>query len=206
VAIVTPLPGTTRDVLEVHLELAGYPVTLLDTAGLREATDVIEAEGVRRARARAHRADLRLVMFDGAAWPDLDAETLAMVDDAAVLVLNKCDLKNVTQPIHIGRRAALLLSCLTGEGIAELLDMLAEHAARLLAVGDEPLLTRARHRTALQDAAVALARFTSAAAGTELALLAEELRLATRALGRITGKVAVEDVLDKIFAEFCLGK
>jgi tRNA modification GTPase len=206
VAIVTPLPGTTRDVLEVHLELAGYPVTLLDTAGLREATDVIEAEGVRRARARAHRADLRLVMFDGAAWPDLDAETLAMVDDAAVLVLNKCDLKNVTQPIHIGRRAALLLSCLTGEGIAELLDMLAEHAARLLAVGDEPLLTRARHRTALQDAAVALARFTSAAAGTELALLAEELRLATRALGRITGKVAVEDVLDKIFAEFCVGK
>ena len=206
VAIVTPLPGTTRDVLEVHLDLAGYPVTLLDTAGLREAADIIEAEGVRRARARAHRADLRLVMFDGAVWPDLDGETLAMVDDAAVPVLNKCDLQGVTAPIYVGGRAALPLSCLTGEGIAELLDMLAEHAARLLATGDEPFLTRARHRTALQDAATALSRFISAPAGTELALLAEDLRLATRTLGRITGKVAVEDLLDEIFAEFCIGK
>jgi tRNA modification GTPase len=84
--------------------------------------------------------------------------------------------------------------------------MLAEHAARLLATGDEPFLTRARHRTALQDAATALSRFISAPAGTELALLAEDLRLATRTLGRITGKVAVEDLLDEIFAEFCIGK
>jgi tRNA modification GTPase len=121
-------------------------------------------------------------------------------------VLNKCDLKGVSEPIDVGGRAALPLSCLTGEGMAKLLDMLAEHAARLLAVGDEPFLTRARHRVALQDAAAALSRFTSAPAGTELALLAEDLRLATRALGRITGKVAVEDVLDKIFAEFCIGK
>ncbi len=206
VAIVTPLPGTTRDVLEVHLDLAGYPVTLLDTAGLREAADVVEAEGVRRARARAQRADLRIVMFDGATWPDLDAEALAMVDDAAVPVLNKCDLKGMTEPIYVRGRAALSLSCLTGEGIAELLDRLAEHATQLLAASDEPLLTRARHRAALQDARAALSRFTSAPAGTELALLAEDLRLATRALGRITGKVAVEDLLDEIFAEFCIGK
>jgi tRNA modification GTPase len=145
-------------------------------------------------------------MFDGAVWPDLDGEALAMVDDAAVPVLNKCDLNGLTAPIHVGGRAALSLSCLTGEGIAELLDVLSEHAARLLATGEEPFLTRARHRTALQDAAAALSRFTSAPAGTELALLAEDLRLATRALGRITGKVAVEDLLDVIFEEFCIGK
>jgi tRNA modification GTPase len=206
VAIVTPLPGTTRDVLEVHLDLAGYPVTLLDTAGLRAAADLAEAEGVRRARARAEAADLRLLMFDGAPWPDLDSETLAMVDDAAVPVLNKCDLNRVTGPIHVRGRAVLPVSCRTGEGIPDLLDVLAEHAARLLAAGDEPLLTRARHRAALQDAALALSSFTSAPAATELALLAEDLRLATRALGRITGKVAVEDLLDEIFAEFCIGK
>ena len=98
------------------------------------------------------------------------------------------------------------MSCLTGEGIAPLLEALAERAAGLLASGDEPLLTRARHRAALQDAAEALARFSAAPDQTELALLAEDLRLATRALGRITGKVAVDEVLDRIFSEFCIGK
>ena len=206
VAIVTALPGTTRDVLEVHLDLAGYPVTLLDTAGLREAADVLEAEGVRRAREHALRADLRLVMFDAAAWPHLDSEALAMVDAAAVPVLNKCDLKRVAEAVEVLGRAVLPVSCLTGEGIPLLLDRLTEHAARLLATGDEPLLTRARHRAALQDAATWLSRFATAPAGTELALLAEDLRLGTRALGRITGKVAVEEVLSQIFSEFCIGK
>jgi tRNA modification GTPase len=88
VAIVTPFPGTTRDVLEVHLDLAGYPVTLLDTAGLRDAADLIEAEGVRRARSRAARADVRLTMFDGAAWPELDTPTRALIDEVSVIVVN----------------------------------------------------------------------------------------------------------------------
>ena len=206
VAIVTPLPGTTRDVLEVHLDLAGYPVTLLDTAGLREAADLIEVEGVRRARSRAERADLRLIMFDGASWPDLDPATLAMIDDVAVIIVNKCDLTVLPERLSVGGRAVLPVSCLTGEGIAALLEALAKRAKGLLAAGDEPLLTRARHRVALQGAAEALARFSSAPERTELAVLAEDLRLATRALGRITGQVAVEDVLDRIFAEFCIGK
>jgi tRNA modification GTPase len=206
VAIVTPLPGTTRDVLEVHLDLAGYPVTLLDTAGLREAADLIEAEGVRRARARAERADLRLIMFDGASWPDLDLAALAMVDELAVIVVNKCDLAVLPDPLTVAGRAALPVSCLTEAGMAALLETLADRAAGLLASGDEPLLTRARHRVALQGAAAALARFASAPEHTELALRAEDLRLAARALGRITGQVAVEDVLDRIFAEFCIGK
>jgi tRNA modification GTPase len=206
VAIVTPLPGTTRDVLEVHLDLAGYPVTLLDTAGLREAADPIEAEGVRRARSRAEHADVRLIMFDGAAWPELDPATLAMIDDGAVIVINKRDLAVLPAPLGIRGRAALPVSCLTGEGIAALLEALAKRAAGLLASGAEPLLTRARHRAALHDAAEALARFSAAPDHAELALLAEDLRLATRALGRITGEVAVEEVLDRIFAEFCIGK
>jgi tRNA modification GTPase len=206
VAIVTPLPGTTRDVLEVHLDVAGYPVTLLDTAGLREATDLIEAEGVRRARSRAEQADLRLIMFDGATWPDLDPATLSLLDEAAVIVVNKCDLTVLPERFSVEGRVALPVSCLTGAGIAALLEALAERAKRLLATGGEPLLTRARHRAALQAALEALARFSSAPEQSELALLAEDLRLATRALGRITGEVAVEDVLDRIFAEFCIGK
>jgi tRNA modification GTPase len=107
VAIVTPLPGTTRDVLEVQLDLGGSPVTLLDTAGLREAVDLIEAEGVRRARSRAAHADVRLVMFDGATWPALDWTTLAMIDEFAVIVVNKCDLAVLPARLSVGGRAAL---------------------------------------------------------------------------------------------------
>jgi tRNA modification GTPase len=205
VAIVTAVPGTTRDVLEVHLDLDGQPVTLLDTAGLREAADVVEAEGVRRARDRAERADLRLVMFDGAAWPVLDPATLALVDDAAVVAVNKSDLMVPGEP-SVGGRPALRVSCLTGDGMQDLLAVLTERARTLSSAGDEPLLTRARHRAALQVAAEALARFSTAPEGTELALMAEDLRLAARAVGRITGAVAVEDILDQIFAEFCIGK
>ena len=202
VAIVTPLPGTTRDVLEVHLDLAGYPVTLLDTAGLREAADLIEAEGVRRALAR--RARRRAP--DHVRWRGLAGARSgdhAMIDQFAVIVVNKSDLAALPESIGVGGRAALPVSCLSGDGIAALLEALAERAAGLLASGDEPLLTRARHRAALHDAAEALARFTAAPDGTELALLAEDLR--PRALGRITGEVAVEEVLDRIFSEFCIG-
>jgi tRNA modification GTPase len=206
VAIVTPLPGTTRDVLEVHLDLAGYPVTLLDTAGLREAADMIEAEGVRRARERAERADVRLVMFDAATWPALNPAACALIDDVAVVTVNKSDLTPWPGDLVIGGRPALPVSCLTGDGFAALLDALTERARALMGVGSEPLLTRARHRAALRAAAEALARFSAALEDTELALMAEDLRLAARALGRITGEVAVDDVLDRIFAEFCIGK
>jgi tRNA modification GTPase len=205
VAIVTPLPGTTRDVLEVHLDLAGYPVTLLDTAGLREAADVIEAEGVRRARDRAERADLRLIMFDGATWPVADPATLALANDAAVVTVNKSDLI-APGDLAVGGRPVLRLSCLTGDGVASLLEVLTARARELMTVGSEPLLTRARHRAALAAAAAALARFAAAPDDAELALFAEDLRLAARAVGRITGEVAVEEVLDRIFAEFCIGK
>jgi tRNA modification GTPase len=205
VAIVTPLPGTTRDVLEVHLDLAGYPVTLLDTAGLREVADVIEAEGVRRARDRAERADLRLIMFDGATWPGADPATLALVNAAAVVTVNKSDLI-APGDLTVGGRAALRVSCLTGDGVQSLLEVLTDRARELMTVGSQPLLTRARHRAAVAAAAAALARFAAAPDGTEVALMAEDLRLAARAVGRITGEVAVAEVLDRIFAEFCIGK
>jgi tRNA modification GTPase len=206
VAIVTAQPGTTRDVLEVHLDLAGYPITLLDTAGLREVVDEVEAEGVRRALARADQADLRLAVFDGGRWPELDPATLGLLDERALVVINKSDLGGLPAAIEAGGRPALALSCLTGDGFERLLARLTEAAAARLAPGDQPALTRQRHRSALQAAAEALARFRAAPAEAELALLAEDLRVAARAIGRITGRVAVEDILDRIFAEFCIGK
>jgi tRNA modification GTPase len=206
VAIVTPDPGTTRDVLEVHLDLAGYPVTLLDTAGLREPQGGAEAEGVRRARQRAAEADLRLALLDGALWPACDAATLALVDEDAIVAVNKADLGRLDGDLVVADRQAARLSCRTGEGLERLLELLSAWATKEMAPGEAPMLTRARHRAALQSAQEALGRIAGLPADAELALVAEDLRLAVRAIGRITGRVAVEDLLDVIFGEFCIGK
>ena len=206
VAIVTAQPGTTRDVLEVHLDLQGYPVTLLDTAGLREVTDEVEAEGVRRARTRSARADLRLLLLDGTTWPAVDLAILTLIDDDTLCVVNKADLARLPDRLEVGDRPALALSCWTGAGFERLLEALSAAAAERMAVGNTPLLTRSRHRTALRATLEALERFELAVDGGEIALLAEDLRLAARALGRITGRVGVDDLLDRIFAEFCIGK
>ncbi len=212
VAIVTALPGTTRDVLEAHLDLGSYPVTLLDTAGLREAADAIEAEGVRRARQRAAQADFRILVFDGAFWPDLDASTLALADQDALCVVNKADLAPLPAALRVDGRPALPLCCQTGEGLDRLLAALSAAAAERLASVAGPGPTRSRHRAGLRAALVALERFRHAAGSQErpeeieLALLAEDLRLAARAIGRVTGRVLVDDILDLIFSEFCIGK
>jgi tRNA modification GTPase len=206
VAIVTPEPGTTRDVIEVHLDLAGYPVTLLDTAGLREPVGGAEAEGVRRARQRAAEADLRLVLLDGALWPAVDAATQGLLDEGAIVAVNKADLGRFDGEPSVAGRPAVRLSCRTGEGLDRLLELLRRAAHEQMAGGEAPALTRARHRAALRGALDALTRSAALPAAAELALLAEDLRLAVRAIGRITGRVGVEDLLDRIFSEFCIGK
>ena len=202
-AIVSTRAGTTRDVVEVRLDLAGWPVTLADTAGLRESQDEIESEGVRRALARAASADLSLIVFDGALLPEADAQSLALLDDDALAVLNKTDLLAGSSPAAIGGQPALGVSCLTGAGIDALLETLADEIARRYPPSGTPALTRVRHRQAVVECRDALAR---AIAGPADERLAEELRLAAHALGRITGRVDVEAVLDLVFREFCIGK
>ena len=199
VAIVATEAGTTRDVIEVRLDLAGYPALLADTAGIREAAGV-EAEGVRRARALAQSADLRLVLFDATLTPDPAVATLLRPGDLALF--NKIDLPGARPADTLAGAPAFAISTRTGQGMGALLAALTEWVATLAGAGDA-LVTRTRHRAALEDCRAALER-AAAAPAPELA--AEDLRLAARALGRITGRVGAEDVLDLLFREFCIGK
>ena len=198
-AITSPIAGTTRDVIEVAIDLAGYPVVLADTAGLRDSADVIEQEGLRRALKRAEEAELRLFVFDAtrpedaqgaAAWPGPDT----------LLVANKIDLASGRDAPPLAR--AIPVSALTGEGLPKLIAALSSRGARIYD-GTAPVLTRARHRQALETALEGLRRSLAADLPE---LRAEDLRLAWRSLGRITGRVDVEDLLDVIFRDFCLGK
>ena len=197
VAIVSEKAGTTRDVIEVYLELEGYPVILADTAGLRVAEDELESEGVRRAEERASHADLKLVVFDGEVWPEKDAKTAGIIDKNTLVIINKSDLMDHTKNEH------LAISSKTGHGLEDLLDVLKKEVFDRCHVGASPALTRTRHRSALSDCCNSLGRFQVA---PETELKAEDLRLAVRALGRITGRVDVEEVLGVIFSEFCIGK
>lgn len=199
-AIVAATAGTTRDVVEVQLDVAGLPVTLADTAGLREAGDDVEREGIRRSHARSAAADLKIAVFDATTWPVRDDATAALVDDATLVVVNKIDCA----PHESGTPEALFVSAREGTGMDALVEAL---RARVIAATDAapetPPLTRLRHRRAVEEACAALDRARAAGAPE---LRAEDLRLAARALGRITGRVDVEDLLDVIFNDFCIGK
>jgi len=202
VAIVSPLAGTTRDVIEAHLNIGGYPVILADTAGLRPEQlnetghDAIESEGVKRALKQAQSADIKLLLFDGTIVPD--AATLALQDPTSILVYNKMD--DEAQKPAAGQ---IYLSTKTGRGQAEFTRALTDKIKSILGTRSGPSLTRARHREALEQCADALARAQNAPAAE---LIAEDIRLAIRHLGHITGRVDVEDLLDIIFRDFCIGK
>lgn len=201
-AIVSDIPGTTRDVIEVHLDLGGYAVTIADTAGLREASDVIEDEGIRRARKRARDADLKIALFDGARYPARDAATEALRDERTIAVMNKADLLREAR-VFDAREDIHFVSVKTGFGLEELLAVLEGRVRKESDAGASAPLTRARHRVALEECRDALDR----AMGAPLPeLAAEDLRLAARGLGRLTGRVDVEEILDVVFRDFCIGK
>jgi tRNA modification GTPase len=201
-AIVSPHAGTTRDVIEVHLDLDGYPVTVIDTAGVRETHDPVEQEGVRRARDRARTSDLVLWLVDA---NEKSAPSPEVEDDHAPvwIVRNKVDLSG---GMHTNAaRAQFEISASRGDGVPELIAALVSYAQDYFGSGEMALVSRARHRTLLRETVAALDRAgRSADKGDEL--LAEELRIAIHSLGRLTGRVDVEDILDVIFREFCIGK
>ena len=208
-AIVSPIPGTTRDVIEVHLDLGGYPVTLLDTAGIRESDDPVEREGVRRARERAQQADLILWVEDAAA-PAGPSDSRVFSGTPTWTIRNKIDLasknKDNIKKNEFGlSNIEFRLSSTTGEGFESFFARLSQHAAEYF--GTEPaLVSRERHRKALESAQVALGRALAEGVQGREDIIAEDLRLAANSLARLTGRVDVEDVLDVIFRDFCIGK
>jgi tRNA modification GTPase len=215
-AIVSPFAGTTRDVIEVHLELDGYPVTLLDTAGIRESAEPVEQEGVRRARERAASADLVLWVTDVSA-DDRTSNGVPRGADATPrwLIKNKIDLvpseaKTVFEEAQKNSEYEFIfsISATRGEGLDALASALSRFAAGSFAGGEASLVTRARHRRALEETVAAIEAALAEAAVKEPReeLIAEELRRAATSLGRLTGRVDVEDVLDAIFRDFCIGK
>lgn len=213
VAIVSDIAGTTRDVIEAYLNIGGYPVILSDTAGLRPGQvgssghDGLEAEGIRRAIERAGEAHIKVLLFDGTSEMP-DPHTLNLIDENSLLVVNKTD--DVLSRNHI--ESAIPVSVKTGHNLSLLVDALRDRLVGMMSgqaggpsSSSSPSLspTRRRHREALEEALACLQRSAQAKL-PELA--AEDLRLAMRAIGRITGRVDVEDLLDSIFSDFCIGK
>lgn len=198
-AIVTPIAGTTRDVLDADLVIGGYAVTLSDTAGLRDSADPVEAEGVRRARARAEQAELRL-------WVRAPGDPAGVAADYVrpgdLTVFTKADLEH---PVLPGDMEALAVSTATGEGLAALHDWIASRLARDLSGADFPAVTRERHRRRLQEA---LAAVEAGRQALDMApeMAGDDLRRAAEALARVTGAIGAEDILGEVFSSFCIGK
>ncbi len=209
VAIVSEEAGTTRDVIEVHLDLGGVAAIVADTAGLRIAEGRVESEGVRRAEQRIADADVVVVVFDGSADEGLrDAGERMAVLDNAILVANKSDLfdtPDLQEKTAGWDGPVFAISAKTGEGLDLVIEALTSRARGLAGTGEDVAITRLRHRRALEDCRDALER-TLGADPESPELAGEDLRRAVHALGRVTGRVDVEDLLDVIFADFCIGK
>ena len=207
-AIVTATPGTTRDVIEVPLVLAGYKALLADTAGVRETEEAIEAEGVRRARAWAADADLRVWVVDGHASDGSWRYALDLVQPGDVCVLNKIDLARSLDggralDAAAGRGVGVLEVSLKAGGAEQVLALLSDRVVAALSAAEFPAATRMRHAESLREASERVAR---ALAQSEPELAAEDVRLAARALERVSGRVDPEQVLDRVFSSFCIGK
>jgi tRNA modification GTPase len=212
-AIVSPFPGTTRDVLELHLDLGGYPVTVLDTAGIRETSDPVEREGVRRASEQAAGANLVLWVVDAGAseWQTLQVPAIKVGSESITwLVVNKIDLLAGEERRRVesgfdGQEIVNFISSTTGAGVDELVNAIARYADGFF-TPEPALVTRERQRAHLKETVLALQGAQRAAQDGREEIMAEQLRLATRALGKLLGRVDVEDVLDVIFRDFCIGK
>lgn len=211
VAIVSDEAGTTRDVIEVQLDIKGFAVKLMDTAGLREQAGKVEAEGIRRALEKAEDAHMKLVLVRADQWPDVSRETLALIDENTILVISQVDLRETDISVfHVKHPSVKPLQIIktstqSGAGIDDLLSVIGDQVVSKMELNEAPVLTRMRHREALHDCVDHLTRFEQTA-GMDAVLAAEDVRMAVRALGSITGLIDVEDLLDVIFSDFCIGK
>ena len=202
VSIISEQPGTTRDVLEASLDLGGYPVIIADTAGLRASTDPIENEGVKRAQEWAKTANSRLILLE----PSTEAgflERLKPNPECDLVILNKIDLL----PRDFKKEETLAISLKDEIGLDKLLNGLKKIVSKSMVGQEPPVITRTRHREALQSCLNSIkSAKTALLSGEEPEIVAEELRASTKSLGRVVGAVDVEDLLDVVFGDFCIGK
>ncbi len=206
VAIVSDIAGTTRDVIEVRLNIAGYLVTIADTAGLRASDDFLEKEGINRTLDRAKNADLKILVLDAQKYHNTPQELLDLVNENTIIVVNKTDLlenNKALKTLEIINTEPILISAQTGTGLNNLLQEINDHVQNFFSVTDAPLITRQRHRENLERCKSCLEIFNLQ---KDIELAAEDLRLASRYLSSITGKIDVESILGEIFSNFCIGK
>ncbi len=205
VAIVSEIAGTTRDVIETHLNIDGYPVIISDTAGIRDSKDEIEKKGIKLSLNRAEEADLKLVMID-AKSPDFTDVLKDLLHENAILVVNKSDLLEKDIDPEIKKTNHVLISIKENKNIEELILKIKNNLKNKFITSDDILITRERHRQHLQQCLDNLNNFNQKKEIEDFDKAAEDLRLATRHLGMIVGKVDVEEILGSIFNDFCIGK
>jgi tRNA modification GTPase len=205
VAIVSEVAGTTRDVIETHLNIDGYPVIISDTAGIRESKDEIEKKGIKLSLNRAEEADLKLVVVD-AKSPDFTDVLKGLLDENAILVINKSDLLEKEIDSEIKNINHVLISIKDNKNIDELISKIKNNLKNKFITSDDILITRERHRQHLEQCLDHLNNFNKKKEIEDFDKAAEDLRLATRHLGMIVGKVDVEEILGSIFNDFCIGK
>ena len=205
VAIVSEIAGTTRDVIETHLNIDGYPVVVSDTAGIRESKSEIEKKGIKLALKRAEEADLRLVVIEPKNL-DFTGFLKDLFDKNSILVINKCDLKHVQLNHQIKKLDHILISIKNNTNIDQLILKIKNKLKNKFITNEDILITRERHRQHLVQCFDYLKNFNKKNETEDFDKAAEDLRLATRHLGMIVGKVDVEEILGSIFNDFCIGK
>jgi tRNA modification GTPase len=205
VAIVSEIAGTTRDVIETHLNIDGYPVIVSDTAGIRESKNEIEKKGIKLSLIRAEEADLKLVVVDP---KNLDFTDVLkdLIDEKAILVINKSDILNGDINPEIKKLNHVIVSIKENSNIDELILKIKNNLKNKFITTDDILITRERHRQHLRQCVEHLKNFNQKNEVKDFDKAAEDLRLATRHLGMIVGKVDVEEILGSIFNDFCIGK
>ena len=205
VAIVSEIAGTTRDVIETHLNINGYPVIISDTAGIREAKDEIEKKGIKLSLKKANEADLNIVIIEAKSKQN-KAFLNKYINDRTLLVINKVDKKSYTISTDLKKLNPILISIKNQKNIDVLINLIKDKITSRFLGSENVLITRARHRENLKDCLINLKNFANKKDNNDFDKAAEDLRLATRSLGKITGKVDVEEILDSIFNDFCIGK
>ena len=202
-AIVSDEAGTTRDVIETYLNLDGYPVILADTAGIRDAKNEVEKKGISLALGKSKEADLNIIVIDNSS-KKINKEIKNMINKDTIILLNKSDVSDKQN--HIFEADSILASVKSNKNIDKLINLIKTKLSKKFSSNNSALITRERHRVKLNECQKEIDKFLKKDQNKDLELAAEDLRMATRHLGSIVGKVDVEEILGSIFKDFCIGK